>query len=384
VIAGNANPNITIFPGQIQYRDKSKVLKEVARLDGKLGGTMKRRGFNLEIKGRIVGKFLVGTSMARLERQFQRDLVVNISVLVGTLLLLIIYVALTLGRLVVRPITQVMLAMRSVHRGDLDTRLELKSNDEIGVLADTYNFMVRGLKEREKLKDAFSRYVSTQVYERLRLGELNLTGEMRNATVLFSDIRSFTALSERLSPADVVRMLNEYFNVMVEIVFTHDGFLNKFIGDALMAVYNVPIDQNEPELRAVRTALQMISALDELNQQRAERGQFALKIGIGINTGPVVSGNIGHMKRLEYTVIGDTVNLAQRIESQTKVSGMPILISESTYRVVAPEVTAQALPPVKVKGKQEPVALYAVTGMRSASDSSSVKPIPVPPTSPSE
>jgi class 3 adenylate cyclase len=381
VIAGNAKPAITVFPGNRRYQNVDRVLAEIARLDGKLGGHMKRRGFNLEIaeSGKVAGKFLVGTSMARLEKRFQRDLIVNISVLVGTLLLLVIYVALTLGRMVVRPISQVMLAMRSVHNGDFDNRLELESNDEIGVLADTYNFMVRGLKEREQLKDAFSRYVSTQVYDKLKLGELKLTGEMRNATVLFSDIRSFTALSERLAPDDVVRMLNDYFNVMVDVVFKYDGFVNKFIGDALMAVYNVPIDQKAPELRAVRTALEMVQELERFNRDRAKRGLFGIKIGVGINTGPVIAGNIGHLKRLEYTVIGDTVNLAQRIESQTKVTGMPILISQTTYQAVEKYVVGQSLPPVKVKGKQEPVALYAITELRDRNGSRKrAQPIHVP------
>ncbi|MEE8408025.1 MAG: adenylate/guanylate cyclase domain-containing protein, partial [Myxococcota bacterium] len=236
-------------------------------------------------------------------------------------------------------------------------------------------------REREQLKDAFSRYVSTQVYKKLQQGEINLTGETRNATILFSDIRAFTALSERLPPNEVVLLLNEYFNVMVEIVFKHEGFLNKFMGDALMAVYNVPIDQTDPELRAVKTALEMMTALTELNRNRAERGLFAIKIGIGVNTGPVTAGNIGHMRRLEYTVIGDAVNLAQRIESQTKVTGMPILISKTTYQSVADRVVAQALPPVKVKGKQEPVALYAVTAMRDEAQPAAAAPaapIPVP------
>jgi adenylate cyclase len=224
--------------------------------------------------------------------------------------------------------------------------------------------MVRGLRERERLKDAFNRYVSRQVYEKFQAGEIALSGENRHATVLFSDIRSFTTLSEQLTPTEVVAMLNEYFNVMVEIVLKYDGFLNKFIGDALMAIYNVPLDQTAPELRAVCTAIEMMQSLDLLNADRERRGQFPIKIGIGINTGPVVAGNIGHEKRLEYTVIGDAVNTAQRLESQTKVAGVTILLSEATYQAVASYVDATALPPVKVKGKAEPVALYAVNGIK--------------------
>jgi len=150
---------------------------------------------------------------------------------------------------------------------------------------------------------------------------------------------------------------------MVEIIFKYDGFLNKFIGDAIMAIYNVPLDQDSPELRAVKTAIEMRDALDQLNREREARGVFAIKIGIGINTGPVIAGNIGHEQRLEYTVIGDAVNLASRIESQTKVAGATILISEYTYAPIASLLDCDVLPPVKVKGKAEPVKLYSVRGL---------------------
>ncbi len=362
-ITGRAIPSLVSFPGGKRLDKEQQVLLEIARLDGKLGRDMRVARYTLKTSRGDAGKLFVGTSLARLHRETRRDLVFNASVALAGLVALLIYTAVMLTRLVTRPLGQVVSAMHDVQEGRFDTAVHLPSNDEIGVLADTYNFMVHGLREREHLKDAFSRYVSSQVYERIKLGGLRLSGEQRQATVLFSDIRSFTAISELLEPPAVVRMLNDYFNVMVEIVFQHEGFLNKFIGDALMAVYNVPLDQSEPELRAVRTALQMMHALEGFNARRVEKGEEPLKIGIGINTGPVTAGNIGHMKRLEYTVIGDAVNVAQRIEAQTKVTGVPILISDATYRAVAHQVIADALPPVKVKGKQEAVTLYAVKSL---------------------
>lgn len=365
VVAGFASPKLTVFPGNVTYDSEELVLQEIAKREGNLGGVMRARSFKLTVpRSGKTGKLLVGTSLAVVEREARRDLLVNGGVMAGALLLLLVYSSVTLGRLVVKPIQRVMVSMRAVRDGDLDTEVDIKRSDEIGILAETYNFMVRGLRERERLKDAFNRYVSRQVYEKFQAGEITLTGEMREATVLFSDIRSFTNLSEQLTPTDVVAMLNEYFDEMVEIVFKYDGFLNKFIGDALMAVYNAPLEQDRPELRAVRTGMEMIEALERLNQRRAARGQFAIKIGIGINTGPVVAGNIGHERRLEYTVIGDAVNLAQRIESQTKVTGTALLISDSTYRKVAEYVDVEPLPAVKVKGKQEAVLLYAVKGLR--------------------
>lgn len=375
LISGRAKPKMVRFPHGQRLESEPEVLQKLVELGGKLGSPYKVKRFRLMAGSRHVGWFYVGASRARIKRETNRALTINAGIFIGALLLLFGYSAVALSRMVTKPLGRVMNAMHAVQEGRFDQHLELNRNDEMGVLADTYNIMVRGLAEREKLKDAFSRYVSTQVYERLKRGEINLEGETRNATVLFSDIRSFTALSERMQPHEVVTLLNAYFDVMVEIVFKYEGFLNKFIGDALMAVYNVPIDQTEPELRAVRTALEMQSALEKLNRERAERGHFAIKIGVGINTGPVTAGNIGHPRRLEYTVIGDTVNLAQRVESQTKVSGKPVLISESTYEAVASHVLAEPLPPVKVKGKQEPVALYAVRGLRTDADA----PIPVPP-----
>jgi class 3 adenylate cyclase len=366
VVAGKARPRLVTFPSGITPTDEASTLAEIARLQGRLGGYMRGHRFPLVVKGLgPVGKLLVGTSTARIERQAERDFAIGLGLLLAALVALVVYATLALNRMVVRPVTQIANAMRAVQQGDLRHEVDLKRGDEIGVLATTYNFMVRGLKEREQLKDAFSRYVSSQVYDRFREGAINLRGETRKAVVFFSDIRSFTTLSEQLTPVEVVAMLNEYFTEMVEIVFKHDGFVNKFIGDAIMAIYNVPLDQPDPELRAVRTGLEMLQALEKLNARRAGRQQFAIKIGIGINTGPVVAGNLGHERRLEYTVIGDTVNLAQRIESQTKVTGTPLLISHSTYTACASQITAQQLPPVKVKGKAEPVVLYSVTGLAS-------------------
>ncbi len=370
VVAGKARPKLVVFPDGQRLSSQVDVLKKVAQLNGRLGGNMRAQRFPLKIldKGKKtqVGTFIIGLSLERLERDVRHELILNIVVIVGGVLLLIVYASWTLRRLVVRPVETIAAAMDAVQVGDLNQEVDIQRTDEIGVLVDSYNFMIKGLKEREHLADAFNRYVSEKVYAQLKEGAITLSGEVRNATILFSDIRAFTALSEKLTPDQVVSMLNEYFSVMVEIVFKHEGFVNKFIGDALMALYNVPVEQERAEMRAVKTGLEMLHALKLLNERRQARGEFPIRIGIGINTGPVVAGNIGHQQRLEYTVIGDAVNLAQRIEGQTKVAGAPLLISEGTYRVVAAEIVAEALPAVKIKGKAEPVPLYAVSGLVSS------------------
>jgi class 3 adenylate cyclase len=367
VIGGKVKTDVTIFPGNKRLEAEGEAATEIARLDGKLGGNMYIMSATISQDGKAVGRILVGTSHARMNKQVREVLLINIGVFAGAVVLMILYAGIALSRMVVNPILTIVDSMRSVEEGKLDATVDFNRGDEIGTLATTYNYMLHGLQEREHLKDAFSRYVSKQVYEKFRAGAINLKGEMRNATVLFSDIRSFTSLSEQLTPTEVVAMLNEYFTEMVEIVFKHDGFLNKFIGDAIMAIYNVPLDQSEPELRAVKTGLEMLVSLERLNDRRTARGQYPLRIGIGINTGAVVAGNLGHEKRLEYTVIGDAVNLAQRLEAQTKVAGAPLLVSEATFRPCAQHLVATALPPVKVKGKTEPVITYAVYGLADGS-----------------
>jgi adenylate cyclase len=304
------------------------------------------------------GRLLVGLSLAQVEAEGRRDLLVNLSVLFGELIALLIYSSMTLSRMVIQPITTIMSSMRKLRDGDLTTRAHIKRADEIGILADTYNFMVQGLSEREKLKDAFNRYVSKQVYKQLEAGAIRLTGEQREATILFSDIRSFTALSEQLTPPDVVAMLNEYFNEMVEIVFKHDGFLNKFIGDSLMVVFNGPIDQPDHAERSVRCALGMHDAVARLNQAGAFAAVGELRTGVGIATGTMITGNIGSPRQMEYTVIGDVVNTAARLCAIA--AGAETLVTQATAGALPATLPTRMLEPVTLKGKREAIAVARV------------------------
>ncbi|MDP7422858.1 MAG: adenylate/guanylate cyclase domain-containing protein, partial [bacterium] len=224
------------------------------------------------------------------------------------------------------------------------------------------NYMVDGLRERDRIKDTFQRYVTRQVADEILSGreQVHLSGEKREVTILFSDIRGFTSMSETLRPEQVVSLLNEYLSLMIDVIFKYEGTLDKFIGDGIMALFGAPIvHDNDPE-RAVRTALEMQRKMSELNNRRTSRREQAIYIGIGINTGEVVAGNIGSSKRMEYTVIGDHVNVAARIESQT--TGGQVLISENTYHKIRDKFSIRELPPTRVKGKEIPIKMYEVLG----------------------
>jgi len=194
-------------------------------------------------------------------------------------------------------------------------------------------------------------------------GELVLGGETRNATVFFSDIRSFTAMSEKLKPQEVVDMLNEYMTRMVACVNKTGGVVDKYIGDSIMAVWGAPESSGsaaDDAWNAVKTAIMMRKALYDLNKERSAAGKPAIRIGCGINTGDVVAGQIGSSERMEYTVIGDTVNFASRTESLNKPFATDILVTENTYDLVKDKVVAEEMPSVTVKGKEQPVKMYAV------------------------
>jgi adenylate cyclase len=208
------------------------------------------------------------------------------------------------------------------------------------------------------MKSTLYRYMTPGVAEQvMALGEDGLmVGERKEVSILFSDIRGYTTLTENLEATEVVSLLNEYFETMVESVFNHQGTLDKFIGDALMAVYGAPLPLSENHAwMAVKSALDMRQRLREFNQRRICTNQPLFKIGIGISSGEVVCGNIGSRKRMDYTVIGDGVNLSSRLESVTKEYGCDIIISESTYDLCGDHLIVRELDKIRVKGKQQAV-----------------------------
>ncbi|PZO09957.1 MAG: adenylate/guanylate cyclase domain-containing protein [Leptolyngbya foveolarum] len=227
--------------------------------------------------------------------------------------------------------------------------------------------VLEDISQEKRMKTTLYRYMTPGVAERvMALGEdVLMVGERKDVTVLFSDIRGYTTLTEALEATDVVSMLNEYFETMVEAVFHSEGTLDKFIGDALMAVFGAPLPLSNHAWSAVCSALDMRKRLVAFNQERLAKGQPELRIGIGLSSGEVVSGNIGSQRKMEYTVIGDGVNLSARLESITKQYGCDIVLSEHTYELCKEMIWVRELDLIRVKGKLEPVKIYELVGDRT-------------------
>jgi len=270
-----------------------------------------------------------------------------------------------LAYIIVKPIRRLVQGVKAITEGEYP-QIQMKSNDEIGLLVSNFNEMSRNLREKELIKRAFSQYVSENILESFLQNptSLQLGGTRTEATILFTDIRSFTALAEHLEPSEVVHILNDYFAAVVEIVQKYEGTLDKFIGDAVMAVFGTPISHKNDEERAVRAALEMNDRFQLLKQKWVREGYPEIEIGIGINTGEVIAGNVGSLQKLAYTVIGNSVNMAARIEKLNKRFHTQILISASTYKHLESILDAIPLPPTRVRGKSEEIQVYVVVGFR--------------------
>ncbi len=260
------------------------------------------------------------------------------------------------------PLKRLVLASNEIKKGNYSQYVKATTRDEVGHLTRSFNLMTQGLEEREKLKGALNKFVNPEIAEQAMKGEIKLGGERKQATIFFSDIRSFTKISESLQPEEVVEFLNEYMTIMVDCINRTNGVVDKFIGDAIMAVWGVPSSKGHDEENAINGALMMRASLIEFNKNRGGPKKPVIKIGSGLNSGPVLAGQIGSNDRLEYTVIGDAVNLASRIEALNKPFGTDILISEETHSRVEGIFNCAPMQKIKVKGKSAPQQIFAVLG----------------------
>jgi adenylate cyclase len=261
---------------------------------------------------------------------------------------------------------QVNVALKKIRQLDYVHVAPVHTGDELEDLATGFNGMVDGLKERDNLRSTFGKYMTGAVMDHLLSGKVALGGESLTVTILFTDIRSFTTISEAMDPQQLVALLNEYFSEMVGIVMQEDGVVDKYIGDAIMAVFGAPVPKANDAANAVRAAARMREALAHLNLRLQARGIAPLHTGIGIHTGEVVAGNIGSEKRMEYTVIGDAVNLASRLETSTKELGVNVLISEDTLAQAGDVAVVRPVREITVKGRKRPVMTYELVGLKGA------------------
>ncbi len=254
------------------------------------------------------------------------------------------------------PLQSMEKALKKYSDGNYKERITVHSDDQLGLLEATVNQMGIELEEKEIIKTVFGHYVSPAIRDMILGGKVKTEGDKIEAVVLFTDIRSFTSLSENHAPENIVKLLNIHFTRIVDIVSRNDGFVDKFIGDAVMAVFDAELTGGHHKLSALRAAAEILKELEETNNEISQFGFEPLKIGIGIASGPVIRGNIGSANRREMTVIGDTVNLASRLESATKDFGIPILITESSFDQACSEykpLQKKAEEFMQVRGKTE-------------------------------
>ena len=300
-------------------------------------------------------------------RRFRRDreqqkllraglLALGISALAGLAL------SAALSRWVNAPLARLKGAVDAIGAGHFETRLAITTHDEFGEVGAAINGMAGALREREMLKGALTRYVSQHVAESIvsenRLPDLR--GEKRRITVLFCDIRNFTRFANSLPPEEVFSFLNEYFAEMISVIFEHGGTLDKLIGDGLMALFGAPLDDPEHERHALEAALEMQERLARLREKWRESGRADIACGVGLHTGEAIVGNVGSEQRMDYTAIGDTVNIASRIEAATKEYDCNILLSGATAEALEGSFSLRKIAEIAARGVAQPVPIFTI------------------------
>jgi class 3 adenylate cyclase len=261
-------------------------------------------------------------------------------------------------RSLLRPIRILTRGMAKVAEGDLGIRLPVTSNDEIGALTSAFNRMVEGLRDRERIRETFGKYVSESVAAQLlhQTADGRIQAEARDATVLFTDIDGFTSIAEWLPAETLVAAVNEYLELILEPIQRHGGVVNNFIGDGLLASFNLPLANDDHAAAAVAAAVD----IDRLVSSRTFAGGVAFGTRIGVNTGPVIGGTIGAGERLSYTLLGDPVNTAARLQELNKAHGTRILVSDATRQACAARFAFRSIGTVSVRGRAEPMAIYSI------------------------
>jgi len=286
------------------------------------------------------------------------------AIAVGTLgILFSLTSAWMVSQLVIEPIKELQRVATEVANGNLKARITSLRADEFGPLIDEVNHLIEELQEKQHLRETFGQHVGEQAASQLLRRDPNLGGIEQELTVVFADLRNFTRRCSTESPQNIVILLNLFLTEMVEIVEQrHGGMVNKFLGDGFMALFGVGENLPDHAEQAVTAAQEMLVSLQGINRYLEQQGLAPLAMGVGIHTGIAVVGSIGSSRRLEYTAIGNTINIASRVESLTKEVGEPILLTDATQQALPASFLTEALPPHPVKGQPKPLNIYRVKG----------------------
>ncbi len=320
---------------------------------------------------------LLQNKMAELSAASVQDVAVRqryvlwltIAATASTVLLGLVVAALITDRLT-QPVRSLASAIRDVQKGNLNVQLPVRSTDEVGALTDSFNFFVQELRAKEQIKQTFGKYIDPRILEHVLLqpGAASVAGRRQRMTVLFADLVGFTGLSERLTPSLLVTLLNRHLGLQALAIHEHQGVVDKFVGDSVMAYWGPPFTLTEDHvLFACRAAWRQLAALEVLRGELPEltglrKDPPAIDLRIGICTGEVVVGNIGSENDRSYTVIGDTVNLAARLESANRIYGTQILLGETTAQALGPQFETREIDTIAVKGKTESTRIFELLG----------------------
>ncbi len=255
---------------------------------------------------------------------------------------------------------QLIHAIKEVSRGHLDVELPVPKSEEWAELANAFNQMLEGLQERDRMRHSLGRIMDPKIADILIKENPKVGGRQRQATILFCDIRNYTPLCEQLSAEELQEFLNEYWKDTVEIIMEQEGTIDKFHGDGVCVVFGAPILHDDDSLRAVRTAWRLVQNVELINKRREAQRKIPIQVGIGIHMGEVIAGHIGSERRMDYTVVGDAVNVAARIEELNKKFGTKILISDNVYEQVEPNVRVKTLTLAHLRGHKRPILVHTV------------------------
>jgi adenylate cyclase len=330
----------------VQYLDHGNVL-EVSR--------------PVVVSGKRWGTVRVALKLAMFEAEVRAARMHTLLIVIGLALILAILLSNTLRKLFVQPLSEVMRAATEIGQRHFGYRIAHARRDEVGQLYDAFNRMSAMLEDRERVHATFGRYVDAKVRDAILSGAVDPKGKTVHAAILFADLRSFTARSEHLPPDEVLALLNRYCSRMTAAVEAAGGTVDKFIGDAVMAVFGVPLPQEDCALKAVQAARAMVAELEEMNLETTQSEPW--KVAIGVHVGPCVAGSVGAPTRMQYTLVGDTVNLASRLLELAKKLDAPVVVSEEVVRACDGKITARPLGEFEIRGRTQQAKVYEVVSL---------------------